>query len=120
MPVGRSKGRPPLALPGTLLSDLAKIELQRLRLVSPERLRVAGLLLPVLQEGQEAFHLGGVRLVGREVLPLGRVVLQVEELDLVHLRIDDELPAVVAYGTLYGPVGREDRIAHPGLLAGKD
>src|SRR5438128_676030 len=68
-----------------LLSRGLEIELQRLRLVRVQRLSVAQVLLPIFQQPREAVHVGGVGRVGREVLQLGRVVPQVEELRLVHL-----------------------------------
>src|SRR4051812_47479581 len=70
----------PSGWPSLRRADLAEIEVERLRPVGPERLRIADLFPPVLEQPQQAIHFGGVGRVAGQVLLLGRVVLQVEEL----------------------------------------
>ena len=78
-------------------------------LVSGER--IAQPLLPASKQIGHAGHVAGMVRVVREVVHLDRVVLEVEELRLVDLGIHDELPAVVADGSLNVGIGGEDRVA---------
>ena len=49
--------------------------------------------------------------LAREIGDLVRIVLQIEKLRAIHLRVADELPAVVADGALHIPVRKDHRAA---------
>src|SRR5437879_209417 len=96
------------------LGLFGKIEFQGLWIIGPQGLVVAQFFLPILEQRREAFYLGLICWISRQVLDLVRVLGEIEELGLVDVGINDDFPALVADGSLDGPVGQEYRGAAAG------
>lgn len=88
--------------------DLTEIESRWQRLSDAQRLLVAQGQLLLFEQGGQARSLPCIFGISRKVAHFARIGLQIEKLGLVDLRIDNQLPAIVAHGALHVAIGGED------------